>query len=399
MLSRLLLVTCAAAGLQAQAVFRVGPGGFAEIQPAIAAASACDVIEVAPGNYAPFTLDKALTITALPGGRVSILPGLGTPNLLRPPAGSVARLVGIEFRHPWYLFAAPLRIERGTVWLQDCVCEGPQAYGTPGLAVTGADAILDRCAVVGFGVATGSAAWLADGLVVINGRLSATDCWFAGADTGLDLAAAGAGLSADNSVVHLVRCRVDGGDNDPFCLYAPGQGIRARNGSRLWLADCTVTGGNGGCRAGGVGLDNQGQLPVVVARCMLQGGSGTPTGAATAGPVTTGALLGLGSRSMPLRLGQPFVASWRTEPNWPVVAMIANDLSMHPEPFLVQPALLPAAAATTFALLVADGNGDAALTTAVPANPLLLYHAAWLQAGSGLGLPLQASTALGGVIR
>ena len=48
------------ASLAAQTVHTVGPGGFAQIHEAIAAASPNDVIQVHAGTYEAFTLDKPL---------------------------------------------------------------------------------------------------------------------------------------------------------------------------------------------------------------------------------------------------------------------------------------------------------------------------------------------------
>ncbi|MBK8096063.1 MAG: hypothetical protein IPK26_03100 [Planctomycetes bacterium] len=400
MMPFLFACTAAIAALPAQAVLRVGPGGYADIPSAIAAASVGDTIEVAAGNYGPFTLDKALTITAAPGALVNIVPSAGgtSSNFLRPPSGTTARLVGLQFRNPWMYFAAETRVERGTVWLQDCVCEGPQFSPSAGLSVTNATAVLERCIVAGFGLATGGVSDC-HGLSADHATVFASDCRFGGATTGVFYGIAGAGIAANASTLHCVRCTVDGGNGDPLCSFPAGQGILSQGGSTLWLADCAVRGGSSPCRPGGNGLEHSGPVPAQIARCTFLGGAGTPSGFGTVGPVTVAPLLGLGAATMPLQVGQPYRISYQTPANWPVVVLAATDLSPHPQPFLLQPALLPIAAARTFALLVADSNGAAVLQTTVPANPALHHATVWLQAGSGLGVPLQTAPALGGVIR
>jgi hypothetical protein len=391
----------AVAALPAQTLLRVGPGGFAEITQAIAAAAAGDTIEVAAGSYSPFTLDKALTITAAPGARVTIQPRFPiVHNVLRPPVGTTARIAGVEFLNPFpLLIGAETRVERGTVWMQDCVCESLNRQQSAGLWVSNATAVLERCVCAGFGVATGAVAGQIHGLQADSASVFASDCRFAGSHTGFDHLGAGAGIFANGSAVHCVHCTVDGGNGDPTCFRMGGQGILSRTGSLLWLADCTVRGGNGPCTPGGTGLDHAGPLPAQVARGTLLGGSGTPNGIATVGPLTTAPLLGLGAATMPLQVGQPYSITWQTQANWPVVVLAATDLAPHAEPFLLQKALLPIPGAQTLALLVADPAGAAVLQTTVPGSAALRYATVFLQAASGLALPLQTAPALGGVVR
>ncbi|MBK8099778.1 MAG: hypothetical protein IPK26_21960 [Planctomycetes bacterium] len=398
----LLLSSFLLASAPAQAILRVGPGQqFAEIGPAILAAASGDVIEVATGNYAPFTLDRALTIVATPASMVQVLPRLlGGNTELRPPAGTTARIVGLRFLNPWPAFLMhETSVTSGTVWLQDCVLEGPGPLQRNGLTVRNATVVLERCIVAGFGISNGQLAGDCNGLFAENATVTAVDSRFGGSNTGFDLSSAGAGLFVSNSRVHLVRCTADGGAGDWTCFYPAGAGIHSRNNSRLWLADCSLRGGARTCGTGGPGLDHQGAFAAELARCTLVGGPGATVGPGILGPVVTAPLLGLGATTMPLQIGQPYAVNWTTQPGWPAVVLAGQDLAAGIDPRLVQPALLPLAGVQTFALLVGDPLGLARLQITLPNAPALLYGAVWLQPVSGLAMPLQAAPAVGGVIR
>src|SRR5262245_59427826 len=247
MVLRALASTVMLAALPAQSVLQVGNGSYPDIGAAIAAAAPGDIIEVAAGAYPPFTLDKALTITAAPGARVAVLPSVAlAPTVLRPPLGTTARIVHIEFRNPWILLWADTRVERGTVWLQDCICEGGY-QSNAGLRVTNATAVLDRCIVAGFGVAAGGSPGVSNhGLFADHAQAFASDCQFAGSTAGFDLSEGGSGIAANAATVQCARCLVLGGHGEPLCFYAPAPAVRSTNGSVLSFADCSLQGGNGG---------------------------------------------------------------------------------------------------------------------------------------------------------
>lgn len=387
----------------AQNVLQVGPGGYAQIRDAIVAALPGDVIEVAGGAYQPFLLDKALTVRAQPGARVAVLPNLASATQLRPPAGTVARIARIEFRNPWPFFlASSTSVDRGTVWFEECIFEAPPTLDVGALGVFGAAVVLRRCVLVGHNWVNSLSGQGNAGLRAENAYVGATDCQFHGSHTGVDtLGNGGEGVRALNSVVHLVACRLQGGSR-PDCLGTNplGPGLRVGGTSTVWLADCSVVGGNDGCAggAGAIGLVNASAVPVQHARTSIQGGTGTSVGAATSGPVVVAPLLGAVGAAAALVRGQAWSVDYRTEPNWPVAVVVGEGLERRADPQVVQPVWLPAGGFGLLAVLVADAQGAATYATSVPASPVLLGAGLWVEAVSGVGLPLQTVPAVGGLV-
>lgn len=387
----------------AQNVLQVGPGGYAQIRDAIVAALPGDVIEVAAGAYQPFVLDKALTIRALPGAQVAVLPNLFDSTRIRPPVGMLAKFGRIEFRNPWpYFLAASTSVDRGTVWFEDCIFEAPPIYETGALGVFGASVLLRSCVLVGNNWVNSGGGQGNAGLRAENAYVGATDCQFYGSNTGFDLSGdGGEGVRALHSVVHLVACRLQGGSR-PYCVGTnpPGPGLRVGGTSTVWLADCSVVGGNDGCAgwAGAIGLVNASTTPVQYARTSIQGGAGTSQGAATSGPVALATLLGAVGAAGALVRGQVWSVDYRTEPNWPVAVVVSDGLERRTDPQVVQPVWLPAGGFGLLAVLVADAQGVATYATSVPASPVLLGAGLWVEAVSGVALPLQAVPAVGGLV-
>lgn len=387
--------------LGAQTVHHIGPGGFAQISHAIAVANPGDILQVTPGSYDPFTLDKALTILALPGGPVGIF-GYGVTTRLRPPDGTTATIAGLHFRTPWTQYAGmATRVERGTVFCEDCLFEAPPSFGIGGLAVENATAVLRGCVLLGNGYTNSAAGTYNAGLWCRNASVFASDCWMRGSDTTFDsYGGGGEGVRASASWVHLVRCTVEGG-NQRSCIANPqGPGLVTVGASRLWLADCVVRGGNAACGTGSTGLQHGATAPAELARTTITGGTGTlGSGTAITGPTVTAPLLGLAAASTPAVLGGPFAITYRTQPNWPVVVLLDHDLAMRNDPLVAQPVLLASSAPPVLALLFGDPTGNALYQTNVPASPALRGARLFVEAVSGLALPLQTSPPLGGIVR
>jgi hypothetical protein len=399
----LLLVT----PLAAQARLRVGPGGYAQIRDAIAAAAPNDIVEVAPGNYFAFTLDKPLTITALPAPQGQIVQVLGTAMTiasltdLRPPAGTRAFITNVHFRNMWRNYwQHSVRVSRGTVCFEECTFEAAYDLFEPALRVQNAAAHLRRCLAVGANNLVGRTQAT---ILASNSDLFAIDCVVlgghlthkAGSDSGI-------GISATNTNLHLVRTDVAAGNSNSIaCVsaFGGGHGVLLQGTGNAWLADCTVRGGEGSCRTGGDALRNLTSVPAQIARTTLTPGTGTPPGAASTGPVAPAPLLGLTGGTVGLVRGQPWQANLRTEPYWPIAVLLADDVVVQSSPQVAERLLLPLANAVLFAFLVADANGSAALQTTVPSVATLQHQRACLQAFSGLSLPVRTMPALGGVIR
>jgi hypothetical protein len=400
---RCVWLACLTGPLAAQAVLLVGPGGFAQIDPAIAAAAPHDVIQVAAGTYLPFTLYKPLTITALPGGPGQIVQIRGvtyppTVTVLRPPAGTRSFVTGLHFRNDWFLWPLETRVESGTICFEECTFEGNRSSHEAGLHVQNAEVVLRHCLVLG-----GDGNWGGPGMTCNHSSVFASDSFIRGGATSIDaFFSGGDGITVDDSELHLVRVDVVGGDcNFAACHngWVAGPGVRVRGTSHVWIADCTLRGGDGLCAAGGDGLRNQTTTPVQLARTPSNGGPGVPPGQSIFGPTQQQTLLGLAGTTVGLFRGQPWLADYRTGPGWPVAVVLAPDVLVSADARVAEWLLLPPANLTTFALLVADSAGDAVLQTTVPPLAILQHQHAYLQAFSGLALPLRTQPPLGGVIR
>lgn len=388
-------------------MLRVGPGGFAQIRDAIAAAAPNDIVEVAPGTYLAFTLDKPLTITALPAPPGQLVQVVGTamttPSIteLRPPAGTRAFVTNVHFRNMWFNYwQHSVRVTRGTVCFEECTFEAAYDVFEPALRVQNAAVHLRHCLVLGRNHLVTATA---PALETTNSDLFAVDCVVLGGHLtykpGSD---GGTGISATNTQLHLVRTDVvAGSSNGSACInqFGGGHGVILQGTTTAWLADCTVRGGDGFCRAGGDALRNLTTVPVQLARTTLTPGTGTPPGVASIGPMTPAPLLGLTGGTVGLGRGQPWHADYRTEPLWPIAVLLADDVVVQSSTLVAERLLLPLPNATVFALLVADANGAASLQTTVPSAAILQHQRGYLQAFSGLALPVRTQPALGGVIR
>ncbi|MCA8951047.1 MAG: hypothetical protein KDE27_16195 [Planctomycetes bacterium] len=399
---RPLLSAFATVPLLAQTVHTVGGGGFAQIQDAILAAAPGDVIEVQTGNYHPFVLDKALTIRAVAGARVVVLPFMNQPTRIRPPVGTVAAIARIEFLNPWIFLAAPTRVERGTTWFEDCVFESPRLFGHGGLAVDHAAVALRGCLLAGFGIGSTTIGDANPGLLADGADVLAADCICIGSYAVSDSLSGGAGVLAYDSSLHFVRCEVYGGDHlPPLAFLPPGPGIETAGACRLWLADCFVEGGTSYSGIAGAGVVHGGTVPLQLARTTILGGpglnQGTP-GPAIVGPSQPAPLLGLDVDPTPIVRGSAFALAFRTEPNWPVAVVLATGLGPLAVPELAQPAGVLPATSSLLALQLADPTGAAPFQTAIPPGPALLGARLFVAAVAGASLPLQTSPPVGGLV-
>ena len=400
------LVWLLGASLAAQTVHTVGPGGFAQIHEAIAAASPNDVIQVQAGTYEAFTLDKALVITALPsppGQIVQVInPSMFAADvtLFRPPIGTRAYVTNLHFRNMWFHYwSMDTSVERGTVCFEECTFEGNPGSRQAALRVQDAEVQLRHCLVK----AQPGPDCVNTGLTVTNGAAFLVDCVVLGASlTHKASFSGGAAITCTDSVLHLVASDVAAGSSSGIaCVsaYVGGHGVVVQGNSLVWIADCTIRGGNGYCAAGGDALHNSSTVPVQLARTTLNAAPGNPPGLAVFGPAQPVSLLGLTGGTVGLARGQTWSANYRTEPLWPVVVLLAPEVLVASSPLVHERLLLPVPGAVALALLLADGQGNAPLQVPVPALASLLHQRAYVQAFSGLGLPVLTQPVLGGVIR
>lgn len=391
--------------LTAQTVLTVGPGGYAQIQTAINAASNGDVIVVQGGSYAPFVLAKDLTLVAAPGALVEVrqsTPGLGTTDL-HPP--TLAHLRGLRFRNTVSFFLSiQTRVTGGTVHLADCVFESFAAQGQAALAIDHAAVVMQRCAAFGAGVTAVGASIGSlggDGVHVTSGSLAASDCWFFGSNLTLEVSGTGGhGVVADAAFVQLANCRAFGGANSALVSsYPAGNGVRVLSDSDVFLADCWVASGNAHSYAGAAALVNLGTVPVQLARTTLSPGPGTPPGPGSLGPVANAPLCGLAPGTPPPQLGAPWPVGVRTTPTTPVLLCWSPRLAVSSDPLVAERLWLAPATTSIAAFGLTDATGALDWTFVVPASTSLLYSSAFVQAFAASSLPLRASVAIGGVLQ
>ncbi|MBX3461999.1 MAG: hypothetical protein KF830_02425 [Planctomycetes bacterium] len=345
-----------ASGTIAQSTLHVGPGGYAQITDALAAAADGDVILVAAGSYASFITNKAVTIRALVPGTVTSSGPFGNV-LLNLPAGQAIHLVGLTL-DSLAVFNARASLDLCTVpfglsaidadlHLQDCSISRQQHSTIPFLPGTALTATNSVVTAVGTTVrATPGDLGIATGMKLVGSRFH------------------GSGVV------------LEGSDN-----AAGGPAVAADAASTLWLVDAMVS------RAGN--------------RCPIEASAGrlfrtrlTPA----CSPLPTGLVLGI-DRSGPLAAGSPFGLAFRTAPFHLVAVFASRDAGRSSTPWLEQDLLLDLGGAWPAALLLAGPSGRAATTWQVPASTSLVDTTVWFQGISGYTLPLQASGLAGGVVR
>jgi hypothetical protein len=312
----------------------------------------------------------------------------------------VAVISGLEFRNaPFVYWGAETRVERGTVFCEECLFEAPPSYGNGALMVVNATAVLRRCILVGNAVGTGRAGTYNAGLLVQNAQAFASDCWLRGSDTTFDsYGAGGEGARLSASLAHFVRCVIEGGTQRGCLANPPGAGIRTTGATTLWLADCVVQGGTAACGAGATGLQHGGTTAAQLARCTIAGGPGSVSnGVAITGPTANAPLLGLGADTEPLVRGAAFTVAYRTQPNWPIAVFAATELAVRSEPLLAEPAHL-AGTPCLLAIVVADAAGDAIFQTIVPLLPAAPHARFFVEGVAGLAPPFETAPPLGGVL-
>lgn len=157
------------------------------------------------------------------------------------------------------------------------------------------------------------------------------------------------------------------------------------SGASVWISDSLLTaGGPGACPVVGTAA-------VTVARCTF----GAPPPACPVLP--TGALLGVTQPVAPT-LGQTFPLQWQAQPGDLVGVLWSLDLATRPQAFFAQPWWAPAGSPTA-GLFVADAQGAATGTWALPADPAFLGLSLWFHSFAGVTLPLATAPVAGGVVR
>jgi hypothetical protein len=352
--------------LPAQTTHVVGPGGFAQVDLALAVAAPGDVILVQPGTYGPFTATLDVTIRAAAPGTVTVggtFPLASSSQVLLD-AGERVHLVDLKLTG---IFSSG-----GTTVLDRC--EVTLFFFGGGARVTNGTLVLQGCQL------TGSNGTEAAGLHATNATVTAIDCNIRGIDVGsFEGPPPGYGIYLDNSDLYGSRLTVVGGSGYGS-LYPSAEAMKAIGSSHVWVSDSTFS--NGGLCPVDAALGR-------LARCVLP--PGCPPGISNTGPM-------LGLHFPPMTSPSAVWLEFRTAAaNEAVGVYLSSGLGFATLPLLEQPILLDVANALPFALVVADATGHATAACAIPAGFTGLEF--WFQGISGASVPLQLSPVGGGIVR
>lgn len=392
---------CAAAS---GSTLRVGPGrAFTDIQSAVDAAAAGDLILVDAGVYAPFALvGKGVTIQGDPGFTVDDTSGNGTVRVLAVPAGPPAVIRGMDLVG---VFANGVALEvefcSGEVILEDIAIS--EASGRVQLLIHACDRVFATdLAVTGAGTritfpARPIPVWIQTSQVAL---------------TGLQVQGGGASenvrIEAGSEVV-VAAPRISGatGVSSGGCIFDPDGSLGAAgmvvSDSRVMVVGTSIhfiRGGDGGegspCGFGGDGaaaLRILGSSEVSVSsRVSLAGGSGGGggsgpgnPGASAVGPVDTSS--DIPSLTLtPLQVGGPATLTLSASPfaagPLPVVLLISAEGAFASAGPLGGPPLSVVLSPPSRLLVTAtDAAGFLSLGAPLPADPALAAFPLHLQAG------------------
>lgn len=384
----------------AQTTHIVGPGGFAQIRDALAAASTGDVIHVHPGLYAQFTVSSGVTIRALTPGTVDIafdqtvlptncihFPTCANANeatLIDIPAGEAAHLTGLNFLPSTVIgFGTSVRhhvaIRSGTVTLANCHIE---SFAQQALLVTGATAHLSNCIVTGADVANTSR-----GLSTTNATVTAIDCQFFGSQVGIGLLPPGEGALLVNSTFQGSGLLVRGGAANSFT----GSNAITANAGKLWVCDSALESGPFSCP-----IDKTGSAPRLDRVTIIAQSFSCQS------VQTSNSLVGI-AQSQPLQLGQTVQFSMRTAPLGVLALYASSELGQLTAPGFEQPIWLSPSSAFSVTMAVAGHLGHGTASIQIPNTPAALDQRLWVQAFSTSSWPfsptLQTSPVAGGIVR
>ncbi len=219
---------------------------FTDIQPAINAASAGDLLIVHPGTYSGFNLGKNLTIMGFNVNHTSVVNGTVTIANLTSPGRAV--LTGLRLK------AMNLN-SNGAPVILDSIRINPAFAGTGVVTINNCfDVRMYQCNVT---APMGTAVAGSNGVEAVNSRLEVVDSYLAGAEgfyvgCSGDAGDGGSALwASNNSIISVFQTTCDGGpggQTDGFCEWSDpyggdgGDGIYLRGGSRAVIAgDATDT--------------------------------------------------------------------------------------------------------------------------------------------------------------
>ncbi len=385
----------------AQTTHVVGPGGFAQIRDALAAAATGDIIHVHPGVYAQFSVTTGVTIRALTPGTVavgfdqSVLPSncIHNPTCAASneatsidiPNGETTNLIGLNFQASTVTGLGTsiqhhVAVRSGTATFADCHIE---SFHSEALLVTNATVHLANCVISGADLGNTSR-----GIRGVSANITAIDSEIFGSQVGIGLLPPGEAVLMTNSRFHGCGLLLRGGQT-----LGNTQGSNAVTASlgSVWISDSALQGGPLSCPIAKTGSMPRLDRVTIIAQtfnCMNVPPSGS--------------LISI-SQSQPLQIGQWANFNLRTAPSGLLAIYASTDLAAMPIAGFEQPIWLDAANAFNVGFHVAGFLGHSSASVLIPNSPAVMDQAIWFQAVGTTTWPfastLQVSPIAGGVIR
>ena len=388
----LLAALASAQAASSQTTWNVVPP---DIQSAVNQANPGDTLVLAAGGYYPFTLNKGLTIVGT-NTPVGYGPGSPTPAgiHIQVPVGQVANLIGIDCTYsysPYGSIGTAVQVLGGSVRFDSCTL---RSGVTNALEANNATVVVTGSTITAVGsIGTGN------GIYATNSSITLRDCVVRGADSAC-MAPLGClygtypakqAVNLDGSTLHAERTTFVGGSQG-WGPVGGAAGVQAGPGSSVWLANCTLTGGNTG--QGGTALVNNGLVADLLNTTL---NPGSPGGSASSGPVNTAAPL-LQAALAPIWMrGATSTLTLTGSQGAPFALFLTPAATALTTAVVSEPVWFVNAVSINGGLL--DTVGVASFSISVPNVPALQHASVWCQAISGFTLPLRASTIAGGVVR
>lgn len=259
---------CLVGSASAQSVLLVGPGGYPEISAALAAAQPGDLLQVAPGTYAPFTANVGVRIVAAAGATV-----VGNGPLfswfvttLAAPSGQTLHCRGLTFESLASSVPHDVRAVAGQIVFEDCSFRGGHpAKVFQGLDCSGAHVVLRRCTFDCFQPC----------LRLQGGSVIASDSRFLASLHPIPVGPTPCAVDVVQGNASFSFCELRGATGSSTSInYSGGSAAIVRGNGALSLADCQLTAGDSPVGAPVPAIDNQQLGAVEHARTALVGGFG-----------------------------------------------------------------------------------------------------------------------------
>ncbi len=263
-----LAVFCLVGAALAQSVLVVGPGGYPEISAALTVAQPGDLLQVAPGTYAPFAANVGVRIVAAAGASVV---GNGPQfswfvTTLSAPPGQTLHCRGLTFASSSSVVPHDVRAIAGQVVFEECSFQGGHpAKVLQGLDCSGAHVVLRRCTFDCYHPC----------LRLQGGSVVASESRFFANLHPIPVGPTPCAVDVVQGDASFAFCELRGATGSSMpANFSGGPAAIVRGNGALSLADCQLTSGDSPVGAPVPAVDNQLLGSVEHARTALVGGFG-----------------------------------------------------------------------------------------------------------------------------